>query len=215
MQEVGWPSLSSRRKQHKLLLFYKIKTGVYPDYIRRLIPEPVPNRYQLRVNPYIPPIHTRLVTTGKTYIPSTIKLWNKLPANTVASPTFSIFKKIIMGNPIKRNQYNTLCTGRPGIWLSRLRMGLSALCHHRFTYNLVDSSACPTCGCEETTSHYLFYCNTYAAARTTLYNSLAQLGIDVNNKTQLLQTILHGTIDYHKDLLAAVYQYLGESKRFK
>ena len=71
---------------------------------------------------------------------------------------------------------------------------------HDFTYNLVDSSVCPTCGHEETTSHSCFDCITYATACTKL------LGIDCNNKQQLLQTILHGTIDYQQNLLNVVCQ---------
>ena len=133
LQEVGWPTLSMRRQQHKLQLFYKIRSGQYPDYIKRLVPEPVNNRYTLRTQGHLPPLHTRLVSTAKSFIPSTIKLWNKLSATTVAAPSLSIFKEQIMGNPIKRKPYNTFCTGRQGIWLSWLCMGLSALCYHCFT----------------------------------------------------------------------------------
>ena len=145
LQEVGWPSLSSRREQHKLLLFYKIKAGVYPDYIRVLIPEPVVNRYPLREIGHVPNIHTRLVSTARSYFPSTIKMWNRLPTATVQAPTFTVFKKLLITNQIGRASYNTSCTGRAGIWLSRLRMGLSTLNQHLFIYNLVDNASCPSC----------------------------------------------------------------------
>ena len=72
LQEVGWPSLSSRREQHKQILLYKIQSGLYPDYIKRLIPVPVINMYPLQDFGHIPNLHTRLVSTARSYIPSTI-----------------------------------------------------------------------------------------------------------------------------------------------
>ena len=215
LQEIGWPSLSSRREQHKLLLFYKIQSGLYPNYIRDLIPAPVINRYPLREIGHIPNIHTRLVSSGRSYFPSTIKLWNRLPATTVTAPTFKIFKKLIIG-PSGRTKYNTMCIGRAGIWLSRLRMGLSALSQHRFTYNLIDDASCPNCGQRETTSHYFFDCPAYAAPRTEFYDSLTSLnlGINTNNKISLLQTILHGTDTNQKDLLEITFKFLRDSGRF-
>ena len=89
-------------------------------------------------------------------------------------------------------------------------MGLSALCYHRFTYNLVDNYACPTCGNVETLSHYFFECNSHTLAHTKLYDSLTQLGIDITNKPLSLQTILHGTNEYHQNLIDIVFQYLGD-----
>ena len=214
MQEVGWPSLSSRREQHKLILFYKINTGIYPQYIRRFIPAPVVNRYPLRDVGHIPNIHTRLVSSGKSFFPSTIKLWNKLPAATVRAPTLSTFKNSIKNNHTGRVKYYTACTGRAGIWLSRLRMGLSALCQHRFTYNLVEDASCPSCGHRETTSHYLFYCPAYAVPRAELYDNLASLNLDINNKILLQQTILYGTDTNQEQLLKFLFKFLTDTQRF-
>ena len=145
---------------------------LYPYYVRRLIPEPVINRCALKGTEHIPAVHTRLVSTSKSFIPSTMKLWNRLPLTTVLSPTFLIFKKLITSHTPKPSTYNTSCISRHGIWLSRLRMGLSALCQHRFTYNLIDSPNCPHCGEPETMSHYFFYCPEYVQARTALFDSL-------------------------------------------
>ena len=58
-----------------------------------LIPEPVPNRYPIRDLVHIPNLHTRLVSSGRSFIPSAIKLWNKLPCTTVNAPSLNIFKK--------------------------------------------------------------------------------------------------------------------------
>ena len=91
---------------------------------------------------------------------------------------------------------------------------VSALCQHRFSYNLIDSPNCPHCGEIETTSHYLFYCPEYVQARTTMLESLQTLNIDVTNKITLLDTILHGTKNHNQNLLEIIYRYLRDSHRF-
>ena len=191
---------------------YSIIVGLHS--IKRLIPEPVVNRYPIRDIGHIPNIHTRLVSTGKSFFPSTIKQWNRLPVTTVSAPNFRVFKKIITHTNIGRVKYHTLCVGKEGKWLSRLRMGLSALCQHRFTYNLVDDASCPSCGQRETTSHFFFKCPAYAVPRNELYNSLAQLSFDINNKRQLLHTILYGSHSNQELLLEIVFKFLAETHRF-
>ena len=36
--ETGWETLGSRRKNHKLTMFYKMKNGLCPDYLVSLVP---------------------------------------------------------------------------------------------------------------------------------------------------------------------------------
>ena len=181
-----------------------------------IIPAPVINRYPLRELGHIPNIHTRLVSTGRSYFPSTIKLWNRLPVATISAPTFNSFKKLLLGPKPGKILYNTMCIGRAGIWLSRLRMGLSALAQHRFTYNMVEDASCPHCGQRETISHFFFQCPAYAAPRTELYQALTSLNpnININNKTQLLHTILHGQGTNLKELLEIIFEFLKKSGRF-
>ena len=48
--ETGWETLKSRRKQHKLILFYKMVNNLTPIYLSSLLPPQVGNisRYNLR-----------------------------------------------------------------------------------------------------------------------------------------------------------------------
>ena len=39
--ESGWETLASRRKKHKLTLFYKMQNDLPPDYLRSLVPATV------------------------------------------------------------------------------------------------------------------------------------------------------------------------------
>ncbi len=49
-QDIGWESLETRRRKHKLCLFYKMVNGLTPDYLSSLVPPNVgsTNRYSLR-----------------------------------------------------------------------------------------------------------------------------------------------------------------------
>ena len=48
--ELGWESLSSRRRKHKLVMFYKMINGLCRDYLAEMVPERVSqiSSYNLR-----------------------------------------------------------------------------------------------------------------------------------------------------------------------
>ena len=74
------------------------------------------------------------------------------------SQSIRIFKTKIYPSNTK-NPYYTLCPGKQGRWLCRLRLDLSRLNAHHFSYHLTENTYCPTCGdTQETTSHYFFIC---------------------------------------------------------
>ena len=108
---------------------------------------------------------------------------------------------------------------KPGIWLTRLRLGLSALNSHLFKYNFIESPKCPSChNPNESTLHYLFECPTHDIARNNLYQRLGdELEIDTQNRDALYNTILEGeTIQTRNlnSLLSIVIEYLINSKGF-
>ena len=133
-----------------------------------------------------------------------------------AARTHSSFIKQI-SPVINKNKYYTACTGKEGIWLCRLRLGLSALNFHRYTYQLINNPFCPHCpNTQETNSHYFFVCPSYSIARQTLLNELRDIGIDTTNKTQLLTVILHGSSNTSiAEILPIIFNYLKISNRFK
>jgi len=98
-------------------------------------------------------------------------------------------------------------------------MGLSALNSHRFTYNFIPSPSCDHCHSgNETTIHYFFLCPAYAAQRVQLLNDLdTKMGLDIYNKKEMLDTILHGNIPTNKlnTLVEIVSEYITNTCRFK
>lgn len=81
--ELGWDMLSERRKVHKLILFYKMVNHMVPTYLENLLEPCIPpiTPYPLRnhdESTYTIP-QARTTSYLKSFIPSTVKLWNDLP----------------------------------------------------------------------------------------------------------------------------------------
>ena len=94
-KEMGWETLSTRRKVEKLLLFfYKIVNKEAPDYLYELVPPLVSANvnYNLRNSHNIHVPFKRLSVYQNSYIPCTIQAWNSLDLTIRNFPTFSSFK---------------------------------------------------------------------------------------------------------------------------
>ena len=131
----------------------------------------------------------------------------------------NFFKKLVCGTNIK-NPYHHLCTTKQGVWLSRIRMGLSALNFHHHNYNFMNSPNCTLCNeGSETVSHYFITCPAHRHARLPLFNYLqTSLGIDINDPQILLSTILEGHHVHPRhfaELLSNVSDYLSDTDRFR
>ena len=76
LKEIGWVSLSDRRKIQKLILIFKYKNGDIPSYLNDLMPEMVrdTNTYNLRNQQNYATVARRLEIYSKSVIPSSIKL---------------------------------------------------------------------------------------------------------------------------------------------
>ena len=219
LSELNWEPLSDRRHTYKLITYYKIKNKIYPRYLVNLLPNPPPSNYNLRHQQPLRPTHSRLTSTYNSFFPSTTRAWNALPPLTRNTQSINIFKTLIRGIN-KYNPYHRLCTGTKGVWLSRIRMGLSALNAHRHKYNFINSPKCPLCNLDsETTHHYFFICPSHQGARLTFFNSLQNiLGIDTSNHHSLLPTIIEGHYTHprdHNQLLSIVFSYLEDTGRFR
>jgi hypothetical protein len=137
-------------------------------------------------------------------------MWNALPIESRASLT---------KNNITKKPYTKIHTGKCGIWLSRIRMGLSGLNAHRFTYNMIASPVCLLCKNEsESTLYYLWSCTVHTQARNNMMERLeaeTDLGhIDTNN---IIQLLIRGETnnENHKIIYDIVTEYITITDRFK
>ena len=219
LSELNWETLASRRRLYKLITYYKITNNIYPSYLSDRLPKPPPpTNYNLRNTRVAQPRFSRLTSSSNSFFPSTTREWNLLPNTTTSLPTVQAFKSIIRGAN-KFNPYHRQCSGKHGAWLARLRMGLSALNSHRYTYNLINSPICSLCHTEnETTYHYFFTCPAHHFARQRLINSLqTTIGIDTSNFPNLLETLLEGAYiskNQYPLLLSVITTFLVDTDRF-
>ena len=88
-KEVGWESLEQKRQTHKLTLFFKMFSHLTPLYLSSLIPPSVSDmsRYNLRNSDQLQTIDSRTNLYYNSFLPSTVKAWNSLPAKVKQSQT--------------------------------------------------------------------------------------------------------------------------------
>ena len=96
--EIGWLSLADRRTYQKLVYTFNIINGLAPDYLCSIYPNAVSNRsqYPLRNALYIDTIARRIDIFAKSFIPSSVKLWNDLPPDVKPLQSLTLFKSKIL-----------------------------------------------------------------------------------------------------------------------
>jgi hypothetical protein len=97
LNELGWDSLSKRRKMHRLIAYYKMQNGVCPPHITALLPNPAANitTYNLRNRQQLRPRSSRLTSSQNSFFPQTARDWNALPEETRRANSVYTFKKLI------------------------------------------------------------------------------------------------------------------------
>ena len=133
MKELGWPLLSKRREYYKLTQMFKIMNNLVPQYLIDSIPPLVGNvNYNLRNAGDITIPRYRTLSYKRSFIPSSINLWNCLDNNLRSSPSLLTFKSNLKRNlfpqpsPLFRHG-----KGRAPKLHAQMRMGLSGLNFHR------------------------------------------------------------------------------------
>ena len=114
------------------------------------------------------------------FLPSSIKLWNRLSIDTRNSRSLNIVKERIKTQNSKCPAHYYSGTRLGQILYTRLRMNSSSLNEHLFIRHLVDSPNC-ACGHVESTSHFLISCKKYTDLRNELmYTINYPVTIDLN-----------------------------------
>ena len=99
-----------------------------------------------------------------------------------------------------------------------MRLGLSPLNSHRFTYHLINDPYCPHCDyVPETTEHFLLFCPHYATARTVLFQALSDIEVNVFAYSEIVSVILHGNnfINNPDSILKPSIAFLKSTNRFR
>lgn len=209
-RDTNWNTLSQRRQLIKFKNFVKIANKEAPQYLQSLLPNKLadirpntraPNNYEI--------IKSRTETFKKSFIPSSITLWNK------ASDKQRTLDHI--ASLLSQRKSSELCNygnRKENIQHSQLRLSCSKLNAHLFALHVVDS---PSCNCGyvyEDSNHYLLHCPLYLIERNELIHAIETLVPFVPlNVNTLLFGLENVDIKINLIIFEAVHKYIKETGR--
>lgn len=218
-KETGWKPLSERRKDAKLIYFYKILNNEAPTYITEIL-----DAYNIHQSDYNLRSQSLRYPTPRTtafrnsYFPSTIEAWNKLdPTLNNATSLFS-FKKILKNRTIKPPKHFSYGSRSNNIIMCQLRNSKSQLNLDLFNDHLSDSSECACGAARESVCHYLLECPLYAGYRYQLINNLMSKPLVYAEISITIENLLHGnpSLSYFNNCFVfdCVASYIVKTNRF-
>ena len=179
-RDLGWDSLDTRRRIHKLTLYYKLQDpqSQYPAYLTSIIPrtrQDDTGRNLRNAKSQSQP-QNRLTSYQRSFVPATTKLWNQLPLSIRTENSLPKFKRALEKKlgiepappyySLGKRLGNTLHT--------TLRLGMSSLNAHKFQIQKTNDPSC-SCGSScETVKHFIFHCPIYQTARQHLLNTISE-----------------------------------------
>lgn len=211
--ELGWLKLSERRRLHKLNIFYKMDHNLSPAYLSNLLPPHVGDMsgYPLRNAENYASVNINTSLYGNSFLPSTIREWNKLPVDLRNAESITSFKRQLDNDHSKIPSYFYYGNRLSQILHTRLRTECSSLNYYLNRRNLVPSPLC-VCGVVENNHHFLLICPRYSAIRDDMINTV----IRYSNVT--LDVLLFGnetlSIEDNENIFKAVHTYIIKTKRF-
>ena len=218
IQEIGWVSLSERRKMQKLILVYKYKQGLLPTYLSQIFPDSVAqtNPYNLRNNYDFTIVRRRTEIFSKSVIPSSVHLWNQLDASIRDAPTLSIFKAMLKLQNKPRPVPNYFLSGDRifSIYHARIRNQCSNLNADLFRNHLRPSAPCEYGEDYEDAEHYFFFkCKRFVLQRRELFfNTRIYHPLSAN---KLLFGNEYLTDEENEHLFMMTQKFIKHSERFR
>ena len=208
--ELKWETLSQRRMTSKLLNIHRIVNKSAPSYMSNLIPQNYNDkRYSLRNVHDIRTPKTRTETFRKSFIPSSINLWNNLePEDRLLD--YETFKTKLNTKDAP-NELFYLGNRASNIKHSQLRLNCSKLNNDLYSLHVVDNPSCPCGSPIEDVYHYFYVCPLFANERQILFQSIAKFNITD------YKMLLYGNnnVDYNSnvDIFNAVHTFIENTGR--
>ena len=192
-RELGWTSLTDRRKMHRLQFYHTLLFDIrIPIFIKSTLPSTRQHSSQKTLRnasaKTIPIVRTS--TYQRSYIPSTTRTWNALPEQMRTNSSHTTFKRHLVERlaPPSPPTYFFLGSLTANNVHTKLRLNVSKLNAHLFSLQKADS---PSCSCghhSESTKHFLLTCPLYHPQRETLFRALSRaLNIDFSTIPSPLQ----------------------------
>ena len=96
-EELGWESLHLRRWIRRLTVFYKIMTGLTPQYLRDPVPPPRSHLYGTSSTNDLHPMRCRTQRFQNSFYPDAVNCWNEIGPDIRKLDTLKSFKSNLTG----------------------------------------------------------------------------------------------------------------------
>ena len=221
-QELGFETMKERGWFQRLCCFYKILNNQTPGYLYSLLVPP--NRdYNTRRYTKFRQIFCRTETFSNSFLPQTIREWNKLDTSICQAPSYSVFRKALLDfiRPTANSTFGTNDVSGLKL-LTRLRVGFSHLREHKFKHNFQDTLN-PLCPCSleaEDTYHFFMRCQSFSNQRNVLFDDLNSINSEIlkMSENEIVQVLLFGNKSFSKDMnfriITSSIRFIKDSKRF-
>ena len=177
-RELGWTSLTDRRKMHRLQFYHRL---LFDPRIPTFMKSTLPSERRHNVQRILRNASAKTLPMARThiyhrsYIPSTTRIWNTLPAHVRTDSNHKTFKRSLVDllMPPSPPPYFFFGTLGSNNLHTKLRVNVSNLNAHLFSLQKVDSPSC-SCGYpSENTKHFLLICPLYRTQREALFQTLS------------------------------------------
>ena len=219
VEELGWETLSDRRRCRRILQIHKIMNNKTPFYLNNKLP---PKHRPFLVNVFRL-IRCRTDRYKNSFFPDAINSWNIVISNFQDFPLFGSLKGHVLSlfRPKSRSIFGI--HDPVGLhYLFQLRVGLSPLRSHKKHHNFADTPF-DMCRCMqgvEDTRHFLLVCPFYVMQRVTLISSINEILLK-NNLPRLgdqSQLLLYGhdsiNSNDNRKIILGTLKYIKDTNRF-
>ena len=181
------------------------------------------SRYNTRNTNNIPQFKVKHNFFRNSFFPSAVIEWNNLDLDIRNSESLNVFTNSLLKFicPYGNSVFN--CHNPRGVkLLTRLILGLSHLCKHKFKHGFQDSLN-PICSCGndiETLAHFLLHCPHYSHERSTFLNTIRNINRHILDKNNfpITEILLYGdsSLDDKSNtfILNATIDFLFVTNRF-
>ena len=196
-------------------MLFKIINQQSPNYLCDLLPSDNVEsiNYSLRNCNNIKLPHCRKESFRRSFLPSAIRLWNKLDKKVRDAPSILSLKLELKKKYPDKPLIYYYGHRWPSVHHARLRMQCSKLNHDlHCKLHVLDNPSCQCGASKETTRHFFMKCPIYEKIREKLYASVSKHAVCS------VDTFLFGEPslqhDDNRSIFDAVHEYICESKRF-
>ena len=150
-------------------------------------------------------VFCRTETFRNSFLPQTVREWNKLDTSIFQVTSYSVFRKALLDfiRPTANSTFGTNDVSGLKL-LTRLRVGFSHLREHKFKHNFQDTLN-PLCPCSleaEDTYHFFMRCQSFSNQRNVLFDDLNSINSEIlkMSENEIVQVLLFGNKSFSKDM---------------